>query len=283
MIRIKNLTKTFGDFTAVDNVSMNIEKGMIYGFLGHNGAGKTTTMRAIMGLISYDSGEIEKDGNGIGFIPEAPVFYEFMTLEGYLKYLGDLKGGVSKERIDEVIETAGLSNFKKKRISRFSRGMKQRAAIAAGILDNPSVLLFDEPTSALDPQGRRDVLDLVKSLRSEDRTILISSHILNDLEDVSDKIGIIKEGKMLVEEDISELRKMHQRSILHITVDGEYDMSVLQGFEVISSEDGDVKVMMTDPDTKNKLLSALLGIGADIVSFESLRPSLEDIYFEVVK
>lgn len=228
MIEVKNLNKTFaqsGGVKVLHDVSLKAYPGEVYGFLGHNGAGKTTTMQILCGLSPYDSGSIALSSKAIGFVPENPMFYDTLSLMEYLSLIAhstaksaskSTSKSVSNQNLEALCEVVGLSKFKRKRIIRFSRGMKQRAAIAAALINDPDILLLDEPTSALDPEGRVDVMAIIQNLKNQGKTILLSTHILSDVENVCDRVGILKEGHMLYEDHVANLHALHAQSAIDI-------------------------------------------------------------------
>lgn len=220
MIKVRNLNKTFekpNKVKILHNVSLNAYPGEVYGFLGHNGAGKTTTMQIICNLSPYDSGEIEMGSKNFGFVPESPMFYDTLSLMEYLKLIShSTQPHYSTKNLEELCDWVKLTPFKNRRITHFSRGMKQRAAIAASLINNPDILLMDEPTSALDPEGRADVMAIIKMLKDQGKTILLSTHILSDVENLCDRVGILKNGRMLYEGSVNELHLQHPQSIINI-------------------------------------------------------------------
>ena len=220
-LKLINLTKRFPNgVTAVDNLSLTVPHGSVYGFLGRNGAGKTTTLKMITGLSNPTSGEIYIYGNkvefgkplsynNIGFLPDVPEFYSFMTAREYLFLCGRLHKMSDiniKKRVREIFE---LINFDTKRlrnkISTFSRGMKQKLGIAVALLHSPDLIMLDEPTSALDPIGRKETINIINSLRGK-HTVIFSTHILTDVERVCDSIALIDKGLLVLEGDIKAIK-----------------------------------------------------------------------------
>ncbi|MBA4601017.1 ABC transporter ATP-binding protein [Thermoactinomyces mirandus] len=239
LLRTYNLTKSYGDTKVVNMVNMNIRKGEIYGFLGQNGAGKTTTMRMLLGLIKPSSGEIEMFGEKvkttsyqrpfkrIGSIIETPGFYPNLTGEENLEIHRRMMGVPDKKAIYRALEEVGLSRARNKKVKAYSLGMKQRLGIARAILHEPELLLLDEPTNGLDPIGIKEVRKKILELAHfKNITVLISSHILSEVEQLADKIGIIHQGKLLKELDSETIRKMNRR-YLEIRVNNENKAAVL--------------------------------------------------------
>ena len=216
MLHIKNLHKSYGAFEVLRGLEMNVNTGDIYGFLGKNGCGKTTTMNIVSNIIPKDSGEINfgKENCKVGYLPETPSMFTYMNGYEYLDYIAaccNYKGD-KKKRIDEVISLVGMAEGGKRRIKGYSRGMNQRIGIAAAIFDNPDLLILDEPTSALDPQGRAEVMNIIKQLADMGTTIILCTHILSDVERTANRIGIVRDGRMAVEGTISEIKSQFART-----------------------------------------------------------------------
>ena len=218
IIEIKDLSKSFGSFKAVDNISLTVNQGDIYGFLGPNGAGKSTTIRMMMSLIQPSSGYINIFGmplsqhrssiaRRIGAIVEKPDFYLYLTAAKNLEFLGKLSGAdVSKKSIDAILDTVGLLDRASSKVKTFSYGMKQRLGIAQALLHNPDLIVLDEPTNGLDPVGVKEIRELILSLSKEqNKTIFLSSHILPEVEIIATRMVIINKGSTIVEGNVQEL------------------------------------------------------------------------------
>ena len=216
MLHIKNLHKSYGAFEVLKGLDMNVNKGDIYGFLGKNGCGKTTTMNIVSNIIPKDSGEIifGKENCKVGYLPETPSMFTYMNGYEYLDYIAACCSykGDKKKRIDEVINLVGMAEGGKRRIKGYSRGMNQRIGIAAAIFDNPDLLILDEPTSALDPQGRAEVMNIIKQLADMGTTIILCTHILSDVERTANRIGIVRDGRMAVEGTMTEIKNQFARN-----------------------------------------------------------------------
>lgn len=197
MLECTNLTKTYKKKCVVDNLSFNVNKGEIFAFLGSNGAGKTTTIKMILGLVGIDSGEVKIAENiRIGYSPETPYFPPFLTGYEVLEYYAGIQKIAKAERkaeIPKLLETVGLENDKT-RVKNYSKGMLQRLALAQALLGNPDLLILDEPTAGLDALGRLEIMQLIEKLKNSGKTIIINSHILNDIERICDRGIIIKKG-----------------------------------------------------------------------------------------
>ena len=223
MVQIRGLKKAYGNFSVLRGLDMNINDGDIYGFLGRNGCGKTTTMNIIANIIEKDDGEI-KLGDGkpvkIGYLPESPMIFGYMTAREYLEYIAacnDYDGDI-KSRVSEVLEIVGLTSAADRRTKGFSRGMTQRLGMGAAIIRKPDLLLFDEPTSALDPQGRLEVIDIINRLKSLGCTIVLSTHILSDVERIANRIGIMTGGTLAEEGDLKDILKKYGGDVINLTV-----------------------------------------------------------------
>ncbi|HWP82128.1 MAG TPA: ABC transporter ATP-binding protein [Bacteroidota bacterium] len=217
VLRTHNLSKKFKDRWAVRGVNLEVFAGDVFGFLGQNGAGKSTTIRMLLSLIKPTSGSVELFGYSlerereralawVAGIVEKPDFYLYLTAERNLEIVGALNGGVSRKRIHEVLELVGLASRARDKVRTFSHGMKQRLGIAQALLTDPQLVILDEPTSGLDPQGMREVRDLIVTLsRDQKKTILLSSHLLHEIEMVATRMGIINKGEMVVQGEVSKL------------------------------------------------------------------------------
>ncbi|PGZ98308.1 bacitracin ABC transporter ATP-binding protein [Bacillus pseudomycoides] len=238
IIKTTNLTKIYGNQKSVDNLNINVNQGEIYGFIGRNGAGKTTTIRMLLGLIKPTSGKIEIFGEDffknqkeilrrIGSIVEVPGFYENLTAKENLLINAKIIGVHKKNAIEEALEIVGLQHETKKLVGKYSLGMKQRLGIARALLHYPELLILDEPTNGLDPIGIKEMRRLIKSLAQERKiTILISSHILAEVEQLVDHMGIIHEGKLLEEVALDTLRKTN-RQYLEFQVNNDNKAAIL--------------------------------------------------------
>lgn len=229
MVKIRNLKKSYKAFPVLRGLSMDVNDGDVYGFLGRNGCGKTTTMNILCGVIPKDEGEITM-GNGekpvkIGYLPESPSIFPYMTSREYLEYIGACVnyGGDIKKRADEVLETVGLRDVADRRTKGFSRGMIQRLGMGAAIFSDPELLIFDEPTSALDPQGRMEVIWIIERLKNMGSTIILSTHILSDVEKVANRIGIVNGGILAEEGEMNAILKKYGGDVITLTVRGLTD------------------------------------------------------------
>lgn len=208
ILSVSNLIKKYGDNIVIKNVSFDLEKGKIYGLLGPNGAGKTTIMKILDNMVKLDGGRINcsKDLK-IKYLVDVPKFYEYMKVEEYLKFIVDLNNiECDKEKVMELLNLSNLLEHKDKKISTLSRGLRQKLGIASVLVSDVDVLMLDEPVSALDPIGRKEVLDLIASLKGK-MCVIFSTHILSDVEKVCDNILLINDGKIIVNSDANSLLK----------------------------------------------------------------------------
>jgi len=215
MIDLKNLKKSYDGRAVVDGLTLHIKTGHVFGFLGQNGAGKTTTIKMIVGLSAPEEGEIKIGGRSasdvssrekIGFMPEAPYFYERLTGLEFMKFCADLfgRGHSGLGRLEEILRQVGLYDAKDRAIGNYSKGMKQRLGFAQALVNNPEYIFLDEPLDGLDPIGRKEIKEIIKSLKRGGKTVFFNSHILYDTEELCDEIGIIHHGRLLYAGPVKE-------------------------------------------------------------------------------
>ena len=304
-VNTEQLCKVFGSVTALDGLSLSVEEGTVFGFLGPNGAGKTTTIRILTGLAHATSGHARVNGievssgqqeiaHQIGFLPEEPGFYTWMTPREFLDYVGQVFGLALKERIarvNELLALAGLEEAAKRRIGGFSRGMRQRLALAQALMNRPKVLFLDEPASALDPEGRKEVLDFIEHLRGQ-CTVFMSTHILADVERVCDTVGIINRGKLVTEAPREALLAQYVIPAFELEVDPEAEAALNSWSNLVQREawvktiaiKGPVaRVIVKDVEVaKRELLVSITQAGLLLNRYEVVRPSLEDVFLHLV-
>jgi ABC-2 type transport system ATP-binding protein len=216
MIKIKNISKSYYGHAVIKDLVLNIEKGLVFGFLGPNGAGKTTTIKMLVGLNKPDSGKIligDRDPSDtesrrkIGFMPENPYFYDHLTGLELLKFCGELSSAqIQPEGYETALKEVGLFDSKNQMIREYSKGMKQRLGLAQAIIHNPEYVFLDEPLDGLDPIGRIEIKDIIDKLKNRGSTIFFNSHILSDVEDICDQIGIINKGKLIYNGSVVKFR-----------------------------------------------------------------------------
>ncbi|HDR6317985.1 ABC transporter ATP-binding protein [Bacillus paramobilis] len=296
-LEIRNVTKSFKGKIAVNTFSMELQSGECVGLIGPNGAGKSTLIKVISDIINPDVGEVLLNGikiskmkREIGYLPQYPNFFHWMTARETLMFMGQLSG-VKKEvlskSIPEILEKVGLSGVEGSKVSTFSGGMKQRLGIAQALLHKPSLIVMDEPVSALDPIGRREVLNLIEEIK-KDTTILLSTHILSDAEEICERFVMIKDGTKIEDTTITELlhRNSENKLIIEITakdrdwIDVVKNLPYVKDVEVIGLK---VKVKVESIEiNKNMLLQNALEHKVDIVKFEMSNDTLEEIFLKLV-
>lgn len=323
VIQMKNLTKKFGNFYAVNDVSLDIKRGEIVGFLGPNGAGKTTTMKMIANLLIPNEGEIRIRTNGeiqkltrrnkdilldnIGFLIEIPAFYGKVTPKEILKYFAKLKGYPRHrldERIDTVLKMVGMSEWKDKKIGTFSKGMKQKIGIISAIVHDPDIIVLDEPQTGLDPTARKDVRDFIMNLKKIGKTVFLSSHLLYEISEVADRIAIIHHGKIIAFDTLDNLEGRAMKSVIHFELLNPPEDSIddfinklkllvipLTGITEEESwikYDYDSKVTQVffngNPKNQTQILKKLLDNGYEIMEYSVPKAGLlESLFIELTK
>ncbi|MFB9279295.1 ABC transporter ATP-binding protein [Cohnella cellulosilytica] len=295
VLQLRNVTKTIGRRTIVSDLSFDIPAGEVFGFLGPNGAGKTTTIRMIVGLISMTKGEITVKGvsvrkqfeqamTHIGAIVENPEMYKFLTGYQNLVHFARRHSGVTKQRIDEVVQLLGLQNRIHEKVKRYSLGMRQRLGVAQAILHKPSVLILDEPTNGLDPAGIRELRDYLRKLTQEEGlSVIVSSHLLSEMELMCDRVAIIQSGKLIDVRSLQETKNSVQTKIVVEASDLESAHRLLsgafnnQGVEVVGERIEITADRSLIPDVARLLVKA----GLDIYGIHAAQRSLEDQFLEI--
>jgi ABC-2 type transport system ATP-binding protein len=305
ILMVENLCKKFGQTVALQGVSFAVHPGEVFGYLGPNGAGKTTTVRILLGLLKPTSGYAELFGQDvqvdsidirqrIGVVLEEPGLYERLSAHDNLEYYARLYGLNPKQRqrrIKELLELVSLTNRRHDIVGTFSRGMKQRLAIARALINDPELLFLDEPTAGLDPEGRRDMRDLLLRLvRASNRTIFICSHDLNEIQRLCSRIAILKQGKLLACDSLPNLARQFSSPTMELTIEGVIDpkniRSALEGRDFVVNYRWDaptLRVDLTHMDYAPALLKALLMKGVPISQAKRVTRSLEEIYLTLVK
>jgi len=295
-ITISNLKKNYRAEKAIDNISFNAANNEIVGFLGPNGAGKSTTMKIVTGYLRADSGNVMINGTDIntnsletkkqiGYLPEGnPLYYEMYVREylGFIAELHKIKTGI-KKRIEEVIDLTGLRIESNKKTGQLSKGYKQRVGLAAALIHNPNVLILDEPTSGLDPNQIIEIRQVIKDL-GKNKTVLFSSHILQEVESICDRVIIINKGNIVADDTLSNLRLSNKSShILIVQFSEKIDSQILLNIDVvqkIEEEDPFIyKIQTLDSETlKKQILKLSLENNLNILSLRSETKSLEDVF-----
>ena len=312
MIEVKNLVKCYGDHTAVDHLSFEIEKGKIYGFLGPNGAGKSTTMNMITGYIASTEGTVVIDGHDIleepeeakkciGYLPEQPPLYFDMTVLEYLKFVADLKK-IPKDKkasmIEEIMDMVKIKDMKNRLIKNLSKGYRQRVGIAQAVLGYPEVIILDEPTVGLDPKQINEIRELIKGLKKK-HTVILSSHILSEVSAICDYVLIISHGKLVASDTPENLGKLAAGSNnLNLLVKGQKDVirAALEGIEDVkevsvkkdtkNTEEGIYRVTVAaqeNADVREKVFYSMVKADCPILEMQSKKVSLEEIFLELTE
>lgn len=298
MITVQNLHKKFAQVHALRGISLEVQKGEIYGFIGRNGAGKSTTMNILAGLSKPHSGTCIVSGKDIsaihhprelslGYLPENPNFYPWLTARETLLYL-DSHSDLA--RIDRLLDWVGLGKAARRKVGGYSRGMKQRLGLCTALIHDPQLLILDEPSSALDPEGRSDVLSLIRELKSMGKTVLFSTHILSDVERICDTIGMIASGSMVLQKPLQELLKNHVASLYDLTLQKSAptafseELSRHSQVEKMHSASPDrFEITVIDPVQGSLAIQTCLNRHELPVQSLSLRQhSLEDIFIQEV-
>jgi ABC-2 type transport system ATP-binding protein len=304
VVEIENLTKDYEvgflrkrRVRALDGLSLTVEGGEIFGFLGANGAGKTTTMKLLMRLIYPTEGRARILGRDIsdvsmhariGYLTENPYFYDYLTAREFLDYCAELFGYERRERkrrTEELLERVNLDRKSwDKQLRKFSKGMLQRVGIAQAIVNDPEIVFLDEPMSGLDPIGRREVRDLIASLRATGTTVFLCSHILSDIEILCDRVAILKRGRLVEQGRLEDLRgKAGDEHRIEITVAGanaetiEQHLKGLSGADVMTTASG-ARIEVADEKDLDRAIAALRSAGGRLVSVQPVRQSLEELF-----
>ena len=308
MIQVENITKRYGNFTAVDGISFDIDEGEIVGFLGPNGAGKSTTMNMITGFIEPSDGRIIVDGydiskkpqkakRQIGYMPEGVPLYSDLTVKEFVAYMADLKGcekKTKKEEIKKVLEETGLTEVQNKLTKNLSRGYKQRVSMAGALVGNPKVIILDEPTVGLDPKQVTEIRTLIKNLGKK-HTVILSSHILSEVSQICNRVIIINKGKIVAIDTPENLEnKVAQNNVVYVTVeDPENKMdSIKEKLNnikdiqfVVENEDKTKKYIIKgerDIDLRKEIIETLSKEGITIFEMKKADATLEDAFMKLI-
>jgi ABC-2 type transport system ATP-binding protein len=293
-IQVQNLLKQYGEQKAVNNVSFSLNKGEIVGFLGPNGAGKSTTMKMITGYLQPDAGNIKVCGidvdkdvmkvkTKIGYLPESNPLYYDMYVKEYLKFIAGVHAiQNSKVKIQNIIELTGLTVESKKKIGQLSKGYKQRVGLAAALLHQPEVLILDEPTSGLDPNQIIEIRNVIKD-QGKDKTVLFSSHILQEVQAICDRVIIINKGELVADSSVAQLKLKATSNMIAITFSIKIDKQKLQDLpaatNVVALNDHSFRISTDDVnELRRQLLEFAVAEQLDVISLQTEGNNLEDIF-----
>jgi ABC-2 type transport system ATP-binding protein len=293
VIETRSLTKQYGSIQAVDSLSLQVPGGGVFGLLGPNGSGKTTTMGMLLGLVRPTAGTIRLFGDPvegvhphalrrIGAIVEEPSFYPYLSGRNNLRYFQGIGGNGSRDEVDRLLETVGLSERAGSKFNTYSMGMKQRLGIAYALLGEPEVLFLDEPTNGLDPAGMAEIRDLIREVGSSGRTVLLSSHLLHEVEQVCDSVAILSRGRLIAQGNVQELLKGQGTVRLTTTDDGQA-VGVLSALEwVVEARTDEGGLTVTAPPERSwELTAALAQAGVYVGEMATVHVSLEEYFLEV--
>ncbi len=277
MLKVDGIRKSFSGNDVLRGVSFSIKQGEIYGLIGKNGAGKTTLLNIVAGLMDKDAGTLKKDGV-IGYLPDLPNFFEYLKTDEYLDFLLMDK---DKKRRDELLDMVGLKSGLK--VKTMSRGMRQRLGIAAALVNNPDIILFDEPTSALDPLGRKDVKDILLNLKDKGKTIVLSTHILADMDKICDRAGFLHNGIIAKEVDVRE--SADDKSYIIVGFKEKIADDFLRIFETYEKINENMVKIFIDGTSKDrsqkKIFKILSETEYEVSSISTKEHTLDDIFEEV--
>ncbi len=293
-LRVENVTKRFGDFTAVEDLSFDVRAGRVFGFLGPNGAGKTTTIRMIVGITAPDEGKIELFGehmspsmqDRIGYLPEERGLYKKMKIVDQLRYFAALKDvprAVADKRIDQWLDRMGLAEWKNKKTTDLSKGMQQKIQFISTVLHDPDLLILDEPFSGLDPINVEFMIDVLAEFKKQDKTVIFSTHLMETAERLCNDILLINKARKVVSGSLREVKASYGKNLIALrAVGGENvlaDRSLVA--DVIEHSD-ETQIELADGADAQVLLKRLVESGASITKFEAVEPSLNDIFIQQI-
>lgn len=296
-IKLINLSKKIGKKEIIKDLNFEINPGEVFGFIGPNGAGKTTTIRMIVGLMSISKGDVQIFGKSIkknyaeavgkvGAIVENPEMYPFMTGRQNLKHFARMIPGIKKERIGEVIAIVGLEKVIDQKVGRYSLGMRQRIGIAQALLHKPSILILDEPTNGLDPAGIREIRQYIRKLADEENVaVVISSHLLSEIELMCDRIGVIKNGELVAIQEVNaaesndtELRQVQ----MEVSANAKAIALLKETFDIEAVESGNFITLQTSKENIPNIIQTLVANDILIYQVEASRTTLEDKFFDLI-
>jgi ABC-2 type transport system ATP-binding protein len=289
LVETKDLTKRYGNVRAVDRLNLAVRAGEVYGFLGPNGAGKTTTLRMLLGLVRASSGTAAVLGRApgdpetlvrVGALVEEPAFYPYLSGRDNLRVLARF-AQIREHGIDEVLDAVDLLGRANDRVKTYSQGMRQRLGVAATLLKDPELLILDEPTNGLDPAGMTEMRALIRRLGSGDRTVLLSSHLLNEVEQVVDRVGVISHGSLIVEGAVDEIRGRGSVLVRAEPLSAARERVVrLLGSERVEVVDGTLR-LDSEPARLSQINRELVLAGVAVSELRPVERTLEDVFLEL--
>lgn len=299
MIETTNLTKEFGDVTAVDSIDLEVERGQIHGFVGPNGAGKTTAMQLLVGLLTPTEGTATIDGEPagsiaarekIGYAPQEPAFYESMTGQRYLVFMGNAAGmetARARERAAEMLSWLELEDAANQKIAGYSGGMKRRLSLGQAMIHDPELLILDEPTAALDPSGRRTIIESLQQLTDEGKTVFVSSHVLAELEQFIEHVTILVDGELVETGSLEAIRDQYGGQAFVVeTSDDETVLELVADEPWVNTariEDGAVLVVTDQPDQFKRELQERLAKHGIVLESMQQEGGLEDAFEAIIR
>jgi ABC-2 type transport system ATP-binding protein len=295
-LKLERVTKRFGDFTAVDELSLTVRAGRVYGLLGPNGAGKTTTIRMIVGITAPDEGTVELFGRAvssesqdrIGYLPEERGLYKRMKVADQLRFFAELKnfsGRAADEAIDRWLAKVKLSDWKRKKSSELSKGMQQKIQFIAAVMHDPDLLILDEPFSGLDPVNVELLQALVLELKAEGKTIIFSTHQMEVAERICDDICLVNRSRKILDGSIREVKRGFGRNSVALRFEGGEGDGVLEDTALVAGvkrHADETEALLVPGAEPQEVLRRLLAAGARVTKFELVEPSLHDIFIEMV-
>ena len=294
-LRVSNVTKRFGEFTAVEDLSFGVRAGRVFGFIGPNGAGKTTTIRMIVGITVPDEGSIELFGqrmspalqDRIGYLPEERGLYKKMKIADQLRYFAALKGmsaADAEKKIDFWLDRMGLGEWKNKKTTDLSKGMQQKVQFISTVLHDPDLLILDEPFSGLDPINVEFLIDVISEFKTQDKTIIFSTHLMETAEKLCHDILLINKARKVLGGSLREVKESYGRNLIAFRgTNAEKILNDPSLIEKIVSHADEQELHLANGVDSQRLLKALIDTGASVMKFEMTEPSLNDIFIERVK
>ena len=290
-VEVSHLAKSFGETKAVADVSFSVGQGEIFGLLGPNGAGKTTSIRLMLDIFQPDAGTVsildgpmtEAKKNRIGYMPEERGLYQDMPLEACLIYLATLKGmskNDARRRLQSYLERFDLAQHKTKKVKELSKGMQQKAQIISTVLHGPELLIMDEPFASLDPVNTQMAIELLTALRGQGTTVIMSTHIMHQVEEMCNRIVLINQGRNVLYGDLAQIQRQYSGHAVRVRIDGE--LPALAGVQAVTPHNGAVQLLLAPQTDPQDILQQLVSQHRAIEQFEIALPSLDEIFIRVV-